>query len=80
MQKQKMNLAQLASPFYFGAVTAVLVFIVLSWRVPAGKPTTPTRYSLVVTSAIISAVVGFLSKYASPSATAEIFDTNPPGF
>jgi len=75
-----MDLSKLASPFNFGAVTAILVFLVLSWRVPAGKPTTPSRYSLIVTSLIISALVVVLSRYANPMSAAEVFDTNPPGF
>lgn len=72
--------AQLASPLYFGVVALILTFLVLSWRIPAGKPTSPTRYSHLITSSLVAGVLSTLLWYSSAAASAEIFDTNPPGF
>jgi hypothetical protein len=72
--------AYLSRPGYFAVAALLLTFLILSWRIPSGRTSSPTRYSHLVTSAVVAGTLAVLLWYANPSASAEIFDTNPPGF
>jgi hypothetical protein len=70
-----------SGPMYIAAASTLLVFVVLSWRIPSGKSSSPTRYSHFVTSVLIAALVTLFTHFLGAGGNSgEVFDTNPPIF